>query len=117
MPKRFWLKRLGERPKIWTVLFCLLLLALALRGMAAEAEDSVTSDILLKNALNNLESQSIQRREGRTRSLDLLNRQDDRAAGQRLNMLKTKDPRRSSLPLLERQLDRSRRPVGSFGAR
>ncbi|MEM8951175.1 MAG: hypothetical protein AAGA21_11310 [Pseudomonadota bacterium] len=77
----------------------------------------MNDEALLKNALNNLESQSIQRRGGKTRSIDLLNRGDDRVAGQRLNMLKTKDPRGSSLRLLERQLDRSRRPVGSFGRR
>lgn len=93
------------------------LLILALGDMPSHAGDGGDVESVLRNQLNNLESQSIQRRGQETRSLDLLNRQDDKVAGQRLNMLKTKDPRRTSLPRLERQLDRSRRPVGSFRPR
>ena len=67
---------------------------------------------VLKNRLNNLESQSIQRSGQGEKALDLLSRQDARIAGQELNSLKTRNPRRSDIFLLQRQLDRSRRPVG-----
>ena len=71
-----------------------------------------TEKRILKNRLNNLESQSIQRSGQGEKALDLLSRQDARIAGQELNSLKTRNPRRSDIFLLQRQLDRSRRPVG-----
>ena len=110
-------KLFQERPKTWTLLLVLLLLALAMRGFAAHGEESTIGEDVLQNQLNVLESQSVQRKGGQTRALDLLNRQDDRIAGQTLNSLKTRNLNRLTLPPLERQLDRSRRPVGSVGAR
>lgn len=95
----------------------LAILLIALRVGAADAEQSTVAEGVLNNRLNNLESQAIQR-QGRSQSvLDLLNRQDSRLAGQALNTLKTRSPRNTAIPLLDRKLDRSRRPVGTFGRR
>jgi hypothetical protein len=77
---------------------------------AASAEDqTVVEERVLTNRLNNLESQAVQRRGRAPSTFDLLNRQDDKIAGQTLNRLKTENPRSSVLPRLERKLDRSRR--------
>lgn len=83
-------------------------------GMTADADQSAIEESILQNRLNQLESQSIQRRGQDRRVQDLLNRQDDRLAGQKLNSLKTRDLRNRDVPRFERQLLRSRRPTGSF---
>ena len=77
-------------------------------------EHRKTEKRILKNRVNNLESQSVQRLGQGEKALDLLSRQDARIAGQELNSLKTRNPRRSDTFILQRQLDRSRRPVGSI---
>ncbi|MEM7043903.1 MAG: hypothetical protein AAF543_13925 [Pseudomonadota bacterium] len=81
-------------------------------SLSAEPASSDLDRNILNNRLNNLESQAIQRRGREGKTLDLLNRQDDRLAGQALNRLKTASPRNEAIPRLERRLDRSRRPVG-----
>ena len=81
---------------------------------AAGAEQTDIAEAVLKTRLNNLESQAIQRRGREARGLDLLNRQDDRVAGQALNALKTIKPRSTAVPLLEGKLQRSRRLIGAF---
>ncbi|MGI9500041.1 MAG: hypothetical protein ACR2P3_08385 [Geminicoccaceae bacterium] len=95
----------------------LIILLVSLESVLAIAEQSDISERVLNNRLNNLESQAIQR-QGRERNIiDLLKRQDDKIAGQALNALKTRSPRHTAVPLLERKLFRSRRPAGRFTSR
>lgn len=88
-------------------IFMLVLLAPMLGATAAEDEE--IDEQVLKNRLNNLESQAVQRDGREPTTLDLLNRQDDKIAGQKLNTLKTKKPGSDIIRRLERKLDRSRR--------
>ena len=84
-------------------------LLLGLIGTASVADQTAIEERTLTNRLSNLESQAIQRRRSTSNTLDLLNSQDDKIAGQTLNRLKTEHPRSTVLPYLERKLDRSRR--------
>lgn len=83
----------------------------------AAAEQNAVEKSVLTNRLNNLESQAIQRRGKGATTLDLLNNQDNKIAGQALNRLKTKRPRSDIIPRLERKLDGIRRPGSRFGRR
>ena len=90
-----------------------LILLIASIATGASADDqTVIEERVLKNRLDGLESQAIQRQRREPTTLDLLNRQDDAIAGQTLNRLKTERPRSRSLHRLERKLDRSRRTRG-----
>ena len=89
-----------------------ILLITSLLNVASAADPTVIGERVLKNRLNNLESQAIQRQGRVPTTLDLLNRQDDIIAGQTLNRLKTERPRSRFLHRLERKLDRSRRTRG-----
>ena len=80
-------------------------------GVWAEPASSDADENLLRHRLNNLESQAVQRQGRAGTALDLLNRQDGRLAGQALNRLKTRDPRNTGIPLLERRFERSQRPL------
>lgn len=95
----------------------LIVLFIALQNPLAAGDPADVETRVLKNRLDNLESQAVQRRDREPTVLDLLRRQDDRLAGQALNTLKTKRPRSTAVPLLERQLFRSRRPAGRFDPR
>ncbi len=95
----------------------LVTLLIAYQSTLAGADQSDVAERALNNRLNNLESQAIQRQGRERRPQDLLARQDDRIAGQALNALKTKRPRSTAVPLLERKLDRSRSPLRPFDRR
>ena len=97
--------------------FCLAVTLIVVQAALAQAEQPDAEEAILKRRLDNLESQAVQRQGREPGVLDLLKRQDDRIAGQALNTLKTKNPRGTAVPLFERKLDRSRRPLGSFGDR
>lgn len=95
----------------------LIALLITCQSWTARADQPDVAERVLNNRLNNLESQAIQRQGRERRTQDLLTRQDDRIAGQALNTLKTRNTRSTAVPLLERKLLRSRRPVGSFDRR
>ena len=93
-------------------LFVLAAWFLAAQAAFAGDGQAKVEENLLRYRLNNLESQSVQRR-GRTPTIvDLLNRQNDKRAGQALNRLKTRDIRNKNIPLFEGKLRRSRWPAG-----
>ena len=90
-----------------------MVLVAALAMTAGSSAEPVVPDVeesLLRNRLNNLESQAVQRQGRDATVLDLLNRQDGRIAGQRLNSLKTQDPRSTAIPSLQRRFERGQRP-------
>ncbi len=95
----------------------LVALLIAYQGMPVAADQPDVAERVLNNRLNNLESQAIQRQTRGPRLQDLLARQDDRIAGQALNALKTKRPRSTAVPLLERKLNRSRSRLRPFDHR
>ena len=94
--------------------FFLLVIFVGITSVSVRADQSEVGRRVLNERLNNLESQAVQRRGRDQKLIDLLNRQDDRAAEQALNALKTKRPRDTTVPLLQQKLERSRRPVGRF---
>ncbi|MGI9488572.1 MAG: hypothetical protein ACR2RF_22365 [Geminicoccaceae bacterium] len=95
----------------------LVALLITCQSEIAMADQPDVAERVLNNRLNNLESQAVQRQGRERRPQDLLARQDDRIAGQALNALKTRRLRSTGVPLLERKLSRSRRPVRTFGRR
>ncbi len=66
---------------------------------------------LLDRQLDNIESRTHDRPGHRSRISDLQTRQDRRIAEQQIRALKTRMPKNVNVPLLERQLDRIRRPA------
>lgn|GEM_PF-6995788 len=94
--------------------FCLAVGLITFESALAGDDKSEIAERILLNRLNNLESQAVQRRGREPTTIDLLRKQDDRLAGQALNMLKTKDVRNRNIPLLRGKLDRSRRPASRF---
>ncbi|MGI9433764.1 MAG: hypothetical protein ACR2Q4_02860 [Geminicoccaceae bacterium] len=83
-------------------------------GMAVgpACADELGDDVqILDHQLDNIESRTLQRPTGQGRTSDLLVRQDLRVSEQRMKTLKTRTPRDTRLPLLERQLDRAQRPT------
>ena len=93
----------------------LVALLIICQSAIAVADQPDVAERVLNNRLNNLESHTVQRQGRERRPQDLLARQDDRIAGQALNALKTRRLRSTAVPLLERKLFRSRRPVRTFG--
>jgi len=87
---------------------------LTMQSAFAEGGQSTIDENLLRYRMNNLESHSVQRRGRAPTIVDLLNRQNDKRAGQALNSLKTRDIRNKKIPLFEGKLRRSRRPARPF---
>jgi hypothetical protein len=88
--------------------------ALFLAGVAStvSAEPLTTTETeILDQQLGQLESRVIQRQGRPPRTRDRLTDSDLGVAERRLNTLKTRRPGADSTPLLERQLDRARRPI------
>lgn len=98
-------------------LFVLAFFLIAFPSLLVSADQLSLEESVLTNRLNNLESQAVHRRSKGPVTLDLLNRQDNKLAGQILNRFKTESPGSTALPRLERKLDRSRRPFGRIGVR
>ncbi len=104
-------KRADERKRVAVHSYPVILISLllSLSSAVSAGDQKVIDERVLTNRLNNLESQAVQRQGRASNALDLLNRQDDRVAGQTLNRFRTERPRSTVLPRLERKLDRSRR--------
>jgi hypothetical protein len=88
------------------------LLACAGGGML-HAEDADDVD----DRLDRLESRVIERSPLPPRISDMQTRQDLGVVEQELRSLKTRKPNRRDIPLLERQLDRTKRPVDIIKSR
>ena len=88
---------------------------LALAAAAASAEPplppSETETDILDEQLDQLESRVIQRQDRPPRTRDRLTDSDLGVAERKLNALKTRQPQNAQTPLMERQLDRARRPI------